>query len=383
MSNKLSILFTILSISLIITSCAKSGKKALNKGQYYEAVKQSTDRLKRDPNNEEAKTVLRTAYRRASEDHLKNIDRARASNQQFRFERVLESYQKLNSMFDMIESCNACRSLVNPGSYFSEESEIREIAAKERIRAADAQLSKKNITAARDAYNYLMIVKSFAPDYEDIDIRIEDALFAASLHVVVEQPVLNSRLFQYSNEYFQDRINEYLNTNKRLNKFIRFYHPVEAEQIRLQPDHIVRLEFVDFIVGQTLITSDTKEVISKDSVLIGTTKIEGKEISIFDRVKAKYTVTKKSVRSNGILLMEISDYRNKKILQRTEMPGEYIWANEWASFNGDERALTKDQLSLTKVREQIPPPPQQLFVEFCKPIYSQFTSRIKNFYDKY
>jgi tetratricopeptide (TPR) repeat protein len=368
---------------LCFISCSKSGKKALDKGQFFEAVKQSTDRLRRDPNNEEAKVVLRTAYRRASDDYLKNIERAKISNQQFRYERVLESYQKLNAMYDMIESCNGCRSQVTPGSYFSEESEARSIAARERISAAELQLAKNNITASRDAHQHLMTVKDFAPDYEGLDVKIEDALFAASLHVVVEQPILHSRLFQYSNEYFQDRINEYLNTNKRLNKYIRFYHPEEAAQIKLKPDHVVRLEFVDFVVGQTLIKSDTKEVVSKDSVLIGSTKVEGNEIKIYDKVKAKYTTTKKSVRSHGVLMMEITDFQNKKLLQRTEMPGEFIWVNEWASFNGDERALTKDQLAVTKGREELPPPPQQLFVEFCKPIYSQFTSRIKAFYDKY
>ena len=45
--------------------------------------------------------------------------------------------------------------------------------------------------------------------------KIEEALFAGSFHIVLEQPRLNSRMFQYENEYFQNKIEEFLNTNRR------------------------------------------------------------------------------------------------------------------------------------------------------------------------
>jgi hypothetical protein len=83
------------------------------------------------------------------------------------------------------------------------------------------------------------------------------------------------------------------------------------------------------------------------------------------------------------MLLEIYDFRSNKTLLKEELPGEFTWVNEWASYNGDERALNKEELLLTQRREELPPAPQQLFIEFCKPIYDQFTSRVKRFYDKY
>ncbi|MBK9256221.1 MAG: hypothetical protein IPM42_12095 [Saprospiraceae bacterium] len=377
------IILAVLLLSMVF-ACSKSGKKALEKGRYFDAVKQSSERLRKNPDNNEAKDILRTAYRKASDDYLKNIERAKNSNQPFRYERVLESYSRLNEMYDMIESCGACRSSVTPGSYYAEAEEARDIASDERWKAAETSLSVKSIPAARDAYNSLLELQKYAPTYPNLVDKIEEALFASSTHVVVEQPALNSRLFQYSNDYFQGKIEEYLQTNRRLNKFIRFYNPTEAEAIRLKPDHIVRLEFVEFVVGQTLIQSDTKELISKDSVIIGTTKIgEGKETNVYGKVKSKFTQNRKTVKSNGVLLMEISEFKTGRILQRSEMPGEFIWVNQWGHFNGDERALNKEQLDMCKNREELPPPPQQLFIEFCKPIYNQFTGKIKSFYDKY
>jgi hypothetical protein len=60
-----------------------------------------------------------------------------------------------------------------------------------------------------------------------------------------------------------------------------------------------------------------------------------------------------------------------------------VWFTEWGSFNGDERALSKDQLALCDKRPAPPPPPQDLFVEFTKPIYNQVTPFLKDFYRKY
>jgi len=65
------------------------------------------------------------------------------------------------------------------------------------------------------------------------------------------------------------------------------------------------------------------------------------------------------------------------------MPGQYVWISEWATFNGDERALSPLQLEITKQRERVPPEKQDLFIEFTKPIYNQITTKIQNFYKGY
>lgn len=101
----------------------------------------------------------------------------------------------------------------------------------------------------------------------------------ASFKVVVEQVLVTSKTYKLSNEYFQDKIDEFLKTNKRLNKFVRFYNPNEAAEIKLQPDHVVTLQFDDFVVGQTLIEKNTETVVSKDSVKIGEKMIGRKKLS--------------------------------------------------------------------------------------------------------
>ena len=368
---------------IMMFSCSKSGRKALEKGDYFTAALQAIERLKKDGDNSKAAEVLPNAYDLAEKDLLRDIDRANAANQQFRYERVVDGYSKLNELHDKIERCYACRKIVSPTSYFREYNEALEKAAAERYAYADNLLSKGTIDAGRAAFNNFEDLLKFAPNYKDAREKLEEALFMGSYHVVVEQPKINSKMYQYSNEFFQGKIDEFLQTNWRLNKFIRFYQPNEAKQLKIKPDHIVRLEFIEFVVGETHMKTEKANVTSKDSVKTGTAKINGQSVDVYGKVNATINRNIKSVISRGLLSMEIYDYRTNKTLLREQLPGEFVWTNKWSSFNGDERALTKEELNESRMKEELPPPPQQLFIEFCKPIYDQFTSRVKRFYDKY
>ncbi|CAH0995743.1 hypothetical protein EMA8858_01868 [Emticicia aquatica] len=382
---KITLKYWIIGSILFTLSCSKSGTKALEKGNYYEAVLQSAEKLKKDSDNSKALEVLPIAYRNAQEEFTRDISRVQNANQQFRWEAVLDYYNKLNAMQEAIERCTACRRIVTPQTYYQQTEIARENAAAERYALGIDLLRKQNINkeTARAAYEHFEQISFFAPNYKDSRNLMEEALNLGSFHVVVEQPKVNSRLYQYSNEYFQGKVDEFLRTNRRMNKFIRFYSPEEAKTVKLRPDHIVRLEIIDFVVGETNIQTDRQTVTSRDSVKTGEVTINGKKVPVYGKVKAQIVKSHKAVRSRGLLSMEVFDYRTNKVLSREEIPGEYTWVNEWASFNGDERALTNDELNLTRNREQLPPPPQQLFIEFTKPIYDQVTSRIRRFYDKY
>jgi tetratricopeptide (TPR) repeat protein len=375
--------FLVLLFPVVMLSCSKSGKKALESGEYYQAALQSIEKLRKDSDNDKSLEVLPNAYKLAQEDLLRDISRAKMANQQFKYERVVDDYAKLNELHDRIEKCNACRKIVSPDSYFREYEDAVELAATERYDYADALLRRGTIESGRTAFESFNELIRYAPNYKDVGAKAEEALFLGSYHVVVEQPGINSKMYQYSNDFFRGKIDEFLQTNRRLNKFIRFYQPAEAKQLKLNPDHVVRLEFIEFVVGETNLKSEKVNVTSKDSVRTGTAKIDGKNLDVYGLVNATVTRFHKSVRSRGLLSMEIYDYKSKKVLLRDELPGEFIWDNKWASFNGDERALSKLDLEAVKFKEQMPPPPQQMFIEFCKPIYDQFSTRIKRFYDKY
>jgi hypothetical protein len=211
---------------------------------------------------------------------------------------------------------------------------------------------------------------------------LDKSKFEATLKVIIEQIPVPTR-YNLSGGFFQDKVEEFLHSNYPDRSFIRFLTPEEARSINLEKaDQILRVQFDDFTVGNTNLTQK-EETVTKDSVIVGEVIVEGKKIPAYNTVKAKLTTFRKEVISNGLLSMIVVDANTNGILTHQKFNGGYTWVSTWASFNGDDRALTAQQLALCKQRETQPPIPQDLFLEFTRPLYDQLIPGIRRFYSEY
>lgn len=365
-----------------LTGCNKA-KRELNRGNYERAVHLSIDKLRSKPNNKSAREVLGKGYEYATSYHTENIAMLQASQDPFKWEGMAASYDFMNRMHEDIRRCPACMDVVpQTRAYIDDANRARERAAEVRYDKGLELLGTNDRLSAREAFQHFAVAEQLVPNFRNTRELMNQSLSEATLHVVVDQVPVNSRNFTLSAEFFQNQINSYLATNSRLNEFVRFYTPVEAEREGItEPDHIIILQFDDFMVGQTHSSSNTTTVTSKDSVKIGQATLpDGSKIDVFDKVTAKLTIHEKYVSSRGLLDMQIFDAWGDRILFQDKMPGEFVWRSTWGNYNGDERALTDEQKRIVQRREVPPPPAQDLFVEFTKPIYGQVTDRIRRFY---
>jgi hypothetical protein len=367
---------------LLLNGCG-SAKKSLKKGNYHDSVLRSAEKLMDNANHTSSADILKQAYPAALAQHLDEAERASSSSDIFRHEDELKAYESLNQLYRVLSKCNACMKITNAKSFETQETNARNSAANARYEEANELLAKADRQNARKAYDHFERANNLIPGYKEVDKKLKHAYHIASFKVVVEQVLVTSKRYQLSNEYFQNKVDEFLKTNQKLNRFVRFYNPEEATQAGLQPDHVITLQFDDFVVGQTLIEKNTETVTSKDSVKVGEKVIGKAKIPIYNRVTAKFTTNRKTVHSAGLLDMQIKDFKTRNIVNKDKFTGEYNWMCEWAHFNGDERALNPAQLRMCKSQELLPPDPQQLFIEFSKPIYDRLTTKLRNFYEKY
>lgn len=370
-------------VAIIMIGGCHSAKKSLKRGDYDDSVLRAVDKLKGSPTHSSSLEILKQAFPNAVTQHLDDIALNESEPDLPKWERLMASYLKLNQLYNAVKSCPPCMKAVAARDYYEEERNSRQKAVEAHYAEGVKMLAAGNRQNARTAYEHFERVNELSPDYHDIRQRLEYSYNMASFKVVVEQVLVTSKVYQLSNAYFQERINEFLQTDQRLNKFVRFYTPQEATKSRLKPDHIITLQFDDFVVGQMLIEKNTETVVSKDSVKIGEKTINRKKVEFYDKVSAKLTKNRKTIHSSGLLDMRIVDFKTNQPVNQEKFGGEYNWVCEWASFNGDERALTPAQLRMCKSQELSPPDVQQLFIEFSKPIYERLTDRLKGFYAKY
>lgn len=371
-------------VILAVASCTSS-KKLLKRGDYYGAVMTATAKLKKRPGNNKAQAALKRAFPLALHYFEDQIRKTKISGDPFQWSTIAKTYQSMNHMYEAIQSTPAARRIIgNPPSFYKEYAKVKEKAAAEQYRAGEEALANGTREGAKEAYYFFLRAGEYVPNFKDINRKMAEAKKMGTLIVVVEPQSVPSRFYKVSADFFYDQVNNYLRNRDRSYEFIDFYTSQEARRKGIRtPDQVLQLRFEDFVVGQTN-TFRNKETISRDSVKIGETQQEGGEKQpIYGKVKATLISTRIEVISGGILSMTVLDGYDGSILNRHEMNGEFIWHDAWATFQGDERALTPEQLALCKHQAMAPPPPQDLFVQFTKPIYDQLTSQIDRFYRNY
>ncbi len=373
----------ILACILLLESCS-SGKRAYERGDYYEAVLKSVNRLRQKPAHKKSRTTLEKSYPLALQTLEKKARQLRTGKEPFKWKKALTVYEQINHLYEEVTHAPAALEVIpNPKNYYKTVDEVRQMAAEESYQAGKKLLAENTREAAKEAYFYFQEVQRFVPGYKDVEQEIDEAEYMAILKVVVAQIPVPGR-YSLSGNFFQERVEEFLHSQYKGNRFVRFYTPEEVRRENLKIiDQYLQINFDDFVVGQTFL-SENIESVSRDSVKVGDVAMpDGSKKPAYGTVKAKIKNYRKEVVSKGLLSMRIVDANTNTVLLSRKFPGEFVWFNEWASFNGDERALSKEQLRLCERREMIPPHPQDLFIEFTKPIYDQLSASVQDFYRHY
>ncbi|HYG19334.1 MAG TPA: hypothetical protein VD816_10400 [Ohtaekwangia sp.] len=367
---------------LALTSCS-SGKKAYERGDYYEAVLKAVGRLRQNPDHAKSVEALQASYPLAVEFFETQAKNEIASNSNFKWKNAIQSYNAINQLYEEIRQCPAClKAIKNPVNHYAEIGPLKEKAADESYTAGIDALMKGTRNDAKRAYFNFVDVQNYVPGFKDVVEYLDKSKFEATLKVVVEQIPVPER-YNLSGGFFQDKIEEFLHNNYTEQTFIKFYTPEEAKAVNLPyADQIMRIKFDDFSVGNSVL-KEKEETVTKDSVVVGEVKVDGKKIPVYNTVKAKLTTYRKEILSNGLLSMVVVDGKTNGVLAHRKFNGEYVWVSQWARFNGDDRALTAQQLAICKQKEQQPPVAQDLFLEFTRPIYNQLIPAIRGFYQNY
>ncbi|MBI9059704.1 MAG: hypothetical protein JEZ01_18210 [Labilibaculum sp.] len=376
--------YTLIALLIIVASCS-TGNKALQNGDYYSAVLKSVERLRSNPDKEKAQLTLKESYPLAVNWYEQEINYLLASNDPFKHSKTVGHYQSLNRMANEIRRCpGALRIISYPKQFQHEENMAKQNAAPECYAAGMLELEKNTRTDAVKAFHHFEKANSYVLNYKDVDEKMKEAEYMATLKVIIDHVPVNSTKYQLTAEFFQDQVTQYIFHNIK-RKFVRFYTPKQAELEKLEyPDQIIGMRFEDFVIGETHDTDIEREVVSADSVEVGETKLKtGETIKVFNKVKAKLHVHKREVISKGLLSLHIIEFDNKKEVNNKQFGGQFNWYHQWGHFNGDERALTEEELNICNSEPILPPAHQDLFVEFTKPIYTDLTAELRRFYNRY
>ncbi|MDX2285372.1 MAG: hypothetical protein NW241_14500 [Bacteroidia bacterium] len=376
----------LLLMALAALSACKATKKAYEQGDYESAVFNSIERLRRSPDSKKASQTLEAAYPALLEYYQERINTAKLGSDPLRWETVAEYYETLNRVYNEIQRAPAARRLLPNARNFTSEfndATLKSAEARYALGMQRLELGRQgDRESAKMAYEHFQRALAFRPGFRDAESKMFEAQDWATLHIQIEPIPMHSRSLQLTNEFFENQIIEYIRS-QQFSPFVRFYSAKEAGQLRREPDQIIRMMFDDFVVGQAYV----KETVinrQRDSVIVGKATVGDSTVNVYGTVKAEVHRFQKEISSSGLLDYRIIDGRTGSLISNRKFPGTFVYYDRWGFFNGDERALDEDDKRFISKRREAPNPlPQDLFIEFTKPIFSQVTTFTGEFYRNY
>lgn len=358
-----------------------TGRNAYNRGDYYTSTLQAVKRLRTSPDNEKAIEMVKKSYPMAIEYYRQQIDGIAASNTPDKYLLISDQYKRLNSLADEISRCPAALDAVKPVVYFHDQlQKAEQLAIDEQFSNALTLLESRNIYDARKAYEKLVWVKNTQPNQQGIDEQLAIAKDLATLKVVVEQLPDRNANYEINTREFYIQVYNYLVKNTP-HDFIRFYQPQLAQELNITPHQVVSVQVERFNIG-AIIEREQNHSFFSDSVVVGSyTANDGNTYDVKGLVKANVVEYSRELLAKGALKIQVEEYQGD-VLNTQTFANEYVWKNNWASFNGDERALPNNMLVLTKNKSKNPPTPQEVFIFVSEPLLNPVASFIRSQYKK-
>ena len=340
--------------SILLFSC-KSAEKLYQKGRYDEAVHLAAKKLQKKPGNADLIDVLQNAYRFAVNEHESNIRNLSNSNSDLRWENIYSEYQQLQGLYEAIRRSPSVFDIVQPTDYSSYMSTYKEEAGNARFERGLELMDQNNKESYKQAYYEFQKALALKPGDLSIKQKMDESYENAVSNVVILP--LSRFGYQYSTydfDYhnFNYDILRYLKNNNR-SPFVRYYAPAEAGSRDVRTDNTVEMRFSDVNIGRYRDQRNTREV-SKQVVAKEIVINKDSVIREYITVKAKITTTIRTIHADGLLQATARDYENRRIWNDTYR-GEYSWTYSFATYTGDERALSDEDKKLINQREQWPP----------------------------
>lgn len=368
---KLRLLLLFISSVVLLDSCS-SGKTALKKGNYYDAVLQAVNRLRQNPDHKKSIEVLRTSYQMAIEYLETDAQNQIASNANFKWKNAVQDYENINYLYEQIRtSPGALKVIPKPINKYKELTEVKSKAAEESYEAGIQSMMKDTRDDAKRAYFLFVEANALSPGYRESIEMMEQSKFNATIKVIVEPSIQN--YYDWNFEPVVFGVNP--------SQFVKFYTPRQAQDAGLtKVDQFVRLVVNGYSENKPAITKRVENY--KDSVKVGEKTVNNVKVPVYEKVSGSSTIFEKQITSRGSITLFIKDAASNVELRNSDLISEERWSDRWATCTGDQRAIPAGINKLCGVKEPYMAR-DFLILQTKKELDNKLASALSSFYGGY
>ena len=382
MKSKFYSLLFIASVSLLALSC-KTASKLYQKGNYDEAVELAAKKLQKDPDDPKLLNIIRNSYQYAVDDHKSRIRVHSESNNELKWEWMYNEYMALQRMYDAIYRVPSVYRIVKPIDYSSYIVTCGERAGDIRYDRGLTFLQTGDKQSYRQAYREFQSALFFKPGHRDVVQKMNEAYENAVVNVIVlpmdEFGYRFSSFNNYNNQQFSDQLLRNLQYSSG-NEFVKFYSPWDARNRDIRTDMVVDMRFTNLNIGRYHDDRSTRQV-SKEVVIKETVYRPDSVVKEYGKVYAQVTTTRRTMRSEGFLQINVRDENGRFVWSDNSM-GDHNWSTEFATYTGDERALSESDKQLINRRQELPPHETEIIRCIMAQVDNNALWQIRNYFSR-
>lgn len=374
------IFYTFLSFFIFLFASCSSSKSA-KKTTEDKALLSVIKKLNKDPSNIELKNTITNLYTDAAKSHLNKIEVYNTLTEADKWIKIIQEYESLKKLSEIIANSPAAAKLVNAPSYASEIQTAKQNGAEAYYNVGISEMDKEDKQSFRNAYHAFRKAHEFVPGYKDTHQQISIA-FENSIIKVVINPIRDNTFFynsmgwnnygnNYNNDYFQRSLVSDLGGNYNNKIPAQFYTDWEARRENIRPDWEVDLTWQYMNIPQPM-TNQYSRNISK--------QIEsGRDTSgkvQYQTVTATLYIIKKYFTASGDMELRITDINTGRNITNNRYSDQFTWQEEYATYTGDSRALSGNEYALLNNNNYRIPRNEDIVTELSRRIYPQIKNRI-------
>ena len=370
------LILLLLTLGLVSCSGTKRTQEALNTGNYYSAINTSITKLalnKTKKGNQEYITMLEDAFSKNTKRELKQIDFLLKEGNAANYERVYNTYLKLN---DIQERINPLLPLYiieegRKAKFSFSDYTNKIINSKEKLssylysNASNLVKSASTKYDYRKAYNDFIYLEKLSPGYKDTKQRIEDAYekgidyVKVKSHNASEKVIpkgLENELLDFNAFGLNDLWTKY-HTNPQKNIDYNYEMLLEFVSINSSPEAISEKEIIKEkeIKDGWKYVLDTNGNVKKDS--LGNDIKEDK----FIKVKSVFNKLTQHKETNITAKVSYFDLNTNQLINSFPITSGYIFEHIYGNYTGDKRSLDDEFLTIAS-KKAIPFPSSEQMI---------------------
>jgi len=342
----------ILIVILLVSSCSSS-TKLLEKGDYDAAIDKSIKKLMKSPDNQKEVAVLKKAWALANGHNLDAIEKLKLTGRPDIWGDVYLNYFALDNRQEKVRRLPDIvlqQIGFTKENYAGEQMAALKTAVAYNYENASALLETGNKSDAREAYNEFLFIQDNMPNYKDVVVKIEQAVNYGTNYVLLQienqsDAVLPKNYEEQIRKMSLSDLNQLwvqFDSYARQDFAYDFYVDILLKEINVSPELVQQEKVVETIEvkdGWDYVLDGNGNVM-KDSL--------GNDIKVTRYVTLKAYVTKTHMNKKAQVKGTLDYYENRtgQLIKTFPITTEFVFDYWYATFEGDERALTKDTREL-------------------------------------